>query len=67
MRAIDIIPGPGDPNEPVPQQQPTEPQPSQPSPDPHEPNQPQEVPGEPKHYPIHREIPTQPIHEGGIK
>lgn len=60
----DIIPGPGDPN-----QQPSTPEPqTQPEPQmPEQPVTPQEVPGEPKHFPIHREIPMQPIHEGGIK
>lgn len=65
MRPVSVIPGPGDPNQPLPPStQPGEPQPAQ---TPNEPVTPQEVPGEPKHYPIHREIPMQPIHEGGVK
>jgi hypothetical protein len=70
MRPSDVIPGPGDPNQqpvtPGPQTQPeplTQPEPQVPI----TPVTPQEVPGEPKHFPIHREIPQQPIHEGGIK
>ncbi len=62
MRPTDVIPGPRDPN-----QEPSTPEPlTQPEPQHSPPGTPQEVPGEQKPYPIHREVPTQPIHEGGI-
>jgi hypothetical protein len=59
MRAnMPTIPGP--PAQPGPQP-PTEPTPDTPL----DPTSPDEAPLEPRHFPIHRDVPAQPIHEEG--
>ena len=55
---------PIEPNEPIEPSQPSQPNPNEPSPGQPGPGQPGETPfTEPQPYPIHPEIPVQPIHE----